>query len=181
MTTTSTRQNATQAKAAPRKTIRCPAHNAAGILKWIQDRWAEKKAVRLDTPNGSATYTWTRGRAEAQAMVKNATPPFEADKAGVLWMNHRRTRLRITDRWRITASEQKPRHPHRHTAATRRRMKAAGGIADRRRTGNASGLPRAVKTPPRPKTPVTTAAAATKPKTGTGTATDTDSGRETRR
>ena len=180
MTTTSTTQDATRAKAAARKTIRWPAHNAAGILKWIHERWAENNAVRLDTPNGSATYTWTRGRAEAQTIVKNGTPPFEADKAGVLWMNHRRTRLRITDRWRITASEQKPRHPHRHTAATRRRMKAASGIADRRRTGNASGLPRAVKTPPRPKTPVTTAAAATKPKTGTGTATDTDSGRETR-
>ena len=179
MTTTTTRPDATRANAAARKTSRCPAHNAAGILKWIHERWAENKAVRLNTPNGSASYTWTPGRAEAQTMVKNGTPPFEADKTGVLWMNHRRTRLRITDRWRITASEQKPRHRHRHTAATRRRMKATGGIADRQhRKHNTSGLPRAVKTPPRPKTPATTAAAATEPKARTGTA--ADSGREAR-
>ena len=151
MTTTTTRPDATRANAAAQKTVRCEARKAADVLKWIHDRWAENKAVRLDTPNGSATYTWTRGRAEAQTMVKNATPPFETDKAGVLWMNHRRTRLRITDRWRITASDQKPRHRHQHTAATRRRMKAAGGIADQRRKRNASGLPRAVKTPPGPK------------------------------
>ena len=173
---TTTRHNGARPSSAPQETGGCPAQKAAGSLKWIRDRWAENKAVRLDTPNGSATYTWTRRRAEAQTTVKNPTPPFETDEAGVLWMNHRRTRLRITHRWRITASEQTPRHRHRHTAATRHRMKIAGGADGRRRKQrNAGGRHRAAETRSAPKK------TATEQEAGTETTTDAHNAQEARR
>ena len=128
-TTTSTDQPTQQVH----KQARCPAHTPERILQWIRNAFTAGMTVRLTTPNQNRVYTWTATRAAAQTGVRNPTPPFEIDEAGTLWMNHRRSRLRITDRWLITKAAPRPRHRHRDSTAARRRMKAAGGNRSRRR------------------------------------------------
>ena len=129
---TTTTKNTERPTQHAHKTTRCPAHTPERILQWIRNAFTMGMTVRLTTPNGSRVYTWTATRAAAQAGVRNPTPPFEIDESGTLWMNHRRSHLRITDRWLTTKAAPRPRHRHQDSAAARRRRKAAGGNSDRR-------------------------------------------------
>ena len=129
MTSTNTKEPPTRRAHDPAS---CPAHTPERILQWIRNAFTAGMTVRLTTPNGNRVYTWTATRAAAQAGMRNPTPPFEIDEAGTLWMNHRRSHLRITDRWLITKAEPRPRHRHQDSPAARRQMKAAGGNSGRR-------------------------------------------------
>ena len=128
MTTTTSTERRTQH---PHEPARCPAHTPERILQWIRNAFTAGMTVRLTTPNGKSVYTWTPTRAAAQGGGRYPTPPFEIDESGMLWMNHRRSHLRITDRWLITRAGTRPRHRHRRTEAARRRMKISGGAAGR--------------------------------------------------